>query len=244
MRRALVTGAAGGIGSAIADRLARDGYWLALLDVEAPHLPPSATSGGISLICDVSDPGQVEATFSRIAEQIPQLDALVNVAGINHQSPVAEMVAEDWDRVFSINVGGMFLVVKHGLSLLPTDGTGEIVNMASISGHVATPDYAAYVTSKAAVENFTYALAQEVRGQGVRVNAVAPGWVRAGFTDQALATAEDPERINQAAQAAHLLGRMAEPEEVAAPVAWLCAPRSHFITGTTLFVDGGLMRVH
>lgn len=242
--RALVTGAAGGIGAAIAARLAREGYWLALLDLQPPHLPATAPAGGLSLACDVSDPAQVQAAFSRVAQEVEHLEAIVNVAGINHQSPVATMQAEDWDRLYNINVGGMFLVVKHGLPLLPRDGTGAIVNMASISGHVATPDYPAYVTSKAAVEGFTQALAQDVGTRGIRVNAVAPGWVKAGFTDKALATAENPQSIQDAAKAAHLLGRMAEPEEVAAAVAWLCSPRSRCAAGSTLFVDGGLMRVH
>jgi NAD(P)-dependent dehydrogenase (short-subunit alcohol dehydrogenase family) len=125
--------------------------------------------------------------------------------------------------------------------------TGEapaIVNMASISGHVASPDYPAYVASKAAVESFTWALAGEAGARGIRVNAVAPGWVEAGFTRAALATAADPAALRDKARAAHLLGRMARPEEIAAAILWLASPKASFVTGETLFVDGGLMRVH
>lgn len=122
--------------------------------------------------------------------------------------------------------------------------TPSIVNLASVSGYVASPDYPAYVTSKAAVESFTAALSQEVGSRGIRVNAVAPGWVNAGFTDKAKDEATDPAELDSAAREAHLLGRMAEPEEVATAALWLCSHKASFVTGQTLFVDGGFMRKH
>ena len=144
--------------------------------------------------------------------------------------------------MMEVNVGHMFLTAKNALPLM---GEGSaIVNMASISGHVATPDYPAYVTTKAAVESFTFALAQEAGDRGIRVNAVAPGWVNAGFTDAALAEAANPQDIFDAAREAHLLGRMAEPEEVADAALWLASAEASFVTGQTIFVDGGLMRKH
>lgn len=243
MRRvALITGAAGDIGRATAQAFAAAGHDLALLDRGIAELPPGCE--GLTLSCDVADPDSVASAFAAVAAHFGRLDALINIAGINHKAPVADMRMQDWERVMDVNIGAMFLTAKHGVPLLEKGESPAIVNMASISGHVASPDYPAYVTSKAAVESFTWALAGEVGARNIRVNAVAPGWVDAGFTRAALHSADDPGTLLAKAKAAHLLGRMARPEEVARAIRWLASPKASFITGETLFVDGGLMRVH
>ena len=239
---AAITGAAGGIGSAVAECFASTGYQLALIDRVFPDLPEG--SQGSSFTTDLTEPSSVSATFEEIRARFGGLDALINIAGINHKSSVAEMDVENWDRMMNTNVGSMFLTAKYGVPLLEKGKHSAIVNMASVSGHVASPDYPAYVTTKAAVESFTIALSQEFSDRGIRVNAVAPGWVDAGFTDDAKAAATDPAALDAAAKEAHLLERMAQPSEVAEAIVWLCSQKASFITGQVLFVDGGFMRKH
>jgi NAD(P)-dependent dehydrogenase (short-subunit alcohol dehydrogenase family) len=241
-RVAAITGAAGGIGAATVAAFAAGGYTVVALDRTEAVLPAGA--GGLALTCDLAAESDVAGVFARIGAAFGRLDVLVNVAGINHRAGVREMRLEDWNRMLDVNVGAMFLTAKHALPLLQHGEAPAIVNMSSISGHVASADYPAYVTTKAAVESLTWALAGEVAGRGIRVNAVAPGWVNAGFTQAARETAEDPAALDAAAARAHVLGRMAEPAEIAAAILWLASPKASFVTGERLFVDGGLMRVH
>mgnify|MGYP001403267473 CR=1 FL=1 len=246
MRRklfAVVTGAQGGIGRAIVHRLLSDGFFIIAID-QTDRGIFSGNKNVINLSCDISDEYSVRTTFSTISEKYDWLDVLVNLAGINHKSSIANMEISKWDHLFSTNVGGMFLTVKYALQMMKARKNASIINFSSIAGHVASKDYPAYVTSKAAVESFTIGLSKEVSKYGIRANAVAPGWVNAGFTDAARLQSNNPKELEEAARKAHLMGRMAEADEIASVISWLANPKSNFITGQIVFVDGGLMRVH
>ena len=234
-----MTGAAGDIGAACATALEARGLRILRLD---RYVPPGMATDWIA--CDLADPAAVAAAISVLADDPGRLDVVVNVAGINHQAAVHDIRVADWTHMLDVNVGGMFAVLQACQPLLARGQNPAVVNMSSISGHVASTDYPAYVATKAAVEGLTQALALEWASLGIRVNAVAPGWVEAGFTRAALAAAPDPTALQEAARRAHLLGRMAQAGEVAEAVAFLASPASGGTNGQVLFVDGGLMRVH
>lgn len=239
MRAAAITGAAGGIGSAIARAFADAGYKLALLDRIWPQQPEDSEDR--SLAIELTDPDEVGTAFDRICGAVGALDAWFDVAGINHRAPVAKMKVPDWDRMMDTSVGSVFLTAKFGLPLLEKGQGRAIVNLASVSGHVASVDCPAYVTTKAAVESFTTALSQEAGDRGLRVNAVAPGWFDTAFTNRVLAELPVGKAVRTNAGDAHILDRMARPEEIADAIAFLMSDAASFVIGTELIVDGGFL---
>jgi NAD(P)-dependent dehydrogenase (short-subunit alcohol dehydrogenase family) len=140
-----------------------------------------------------------------------------------------------------VNVKGVFLAYKYAVPLMKAAGGGAIVNLSSVSALVGTSNSFAYHTSKGAVLSLSYATAQELAPFNIRVNAICPGWVDGGFTHQVMRSLSDPQPLFQAARDAHLLGRMARPDEVAEAALFLASSAASFITGTALFVDGGFM---
>lgn len=189
---------------------------------------------------DVSDEASVAQAAAKVNATFDRLDALVNIAGINLHRRIEDMSPEAWDKMMGVNVTGMFLMMKHFVPLMRDTG-GAIVNMGSVSAYVGSDGYAAYHTTKGAVISLTKSVALEFAEYNIRVNAVAPGWVNTQFTDDALALTENPDEIRAGAGNAHVLGRMAEPDEIAASIAFLLSEEASFISGETLFVDGGFM---
>jgi NAD(P)-dependent dehydrogenase (short-subunit alcohol dehydrogenase family) len=243
---AIVTGAAEGIGWATAQRLAVDGYHVALLDLRAEAALARATALGprhLGLACDVTSEANVEAAVSDVVARFGRIDALVNNAGIGDQTgPTVEQNVEAFDRVLAVHLRGTFLmsqsVAKVMLQAVPVQGQGRgaIVNLGSIASLTGLPSRNAYSAAKAGVLGLTRAMASEWARAGIRVNAVAPGYVRT-----ALVAELERKGALDAKGIAHRtpLGRMAEPAEIAEVIAFLASPKASYITGAVLPVDGG-----
>ncbi len=225
-RIALVSGAAGGIGAAVADRLADEGATVVRSDL--------AEAGG-EFACDVTDPDSVAATVSEVMRRHGRLDVLANVAGIGVARRIGDLTLDEWRRVLDVNLTGTFLLSQAALpALIQTRGT--IVNMASMAGLRATPYNAAYCASKGGVIMLTKSMALEFAGDGVRVNAVCPASVDTPF----LRGFRLPEGADMAllGRAASPMGRLIDPAEVAAAVAYLASDEAATVSGTTLVIDG------
>ena len=225
-RIALVSGAAGGIGAAVADRLADEGATVVRSDL--------AEAGG-EFACDVTDPDSVAATVSEVMRRHGRLDVLANVAGIGLARRIGDLTLDEWRRVLDVNLTGTFLLSQAALPAL-IEARGTIVNMASMAGLRATPYNAAYCASKGGVIMLTKSMALEFAGDGVRVNAVCPASVDTPF----LRGFRLPEGADMAllSRAASPMGRLIDPAEVAAAVAYLASDEAATVSGTTLVIDG------
>jgi len=224
MRRAVVTGGTRGIGRATADRL-RDEGWEVLVLARHPAETPHRFAA-----CDVADAGAVRTVFGRL----DRVDALVNCAGI---AGANRLNGEDalWHAIIGSNLHGTYHCCKAALPLLP-DGSGRIVNIASVLGLRGVPDQTAYCAAKHGVVGFTRALALALAPRGITVNALCPGWVD---TEMAAQRYRDLGMTPEQAAAGVPTGRVAAPEEVADAVIWLLRPESRGITGHALPIDGG-----
>jgi NAD(P)-dependent dehydrogenase (short-subunit alcohol dehydrogenase family) len=238
-KTAIVTGASRGIGLAIARRFVEEG---ARVLIASRSAPPEDMQEGSSVwqVADIADPAQVAALFEHAAAQFGRIDVLVNNAGVQLEKTIAETSDEDWDWLMGINLKGLFLCSRAAVRLMRGQGGGAIVNLGSVSGQIADYGLAAYCASKAGVHGLTRAIAVDHGPEGIRCNAICPGWIRTDMLDEAFAVADDPAAAERRALARHPLGRMGKPEDIAAMAAWLASDEASFVSGQFFTVDGAM----
>ena len=243
----LVTGAGGGIGLAAAKAFGQAGASVIVADSNAALLETAADglhSAGhqvLAISCDVTDRGQVNATIERVVKTYGRLDAAFNNAGINCDgAPMAETEDDEFDNIVNVNLRGVWNCMKAELRQMTAQGSGAIVNCSSIGGMRGSKGRAAYSASKFGVIGLTRASALDYANKGIRINAVCPGII--GNTPMAARVTKnnDPEMI-KAFVAAEPIGRLGEPEEIAAAVLWLCSPAASFVIGHAMVIDGGIL---
>jgi NAD(P)-dependent dehydrogenase (short-subunit alcohol dehydrogenase family) len=248
-RYAIVTGGGSGIGRAVARRLVADGYAVVVTGRrpepcrEVVAELEAAGGSGLAISADVGEPEDAERVVAAALERYGALDLVVANAGIGDGAPVLEETLEGWERVMRTNLTGAFLIIRAALPALIERG-GNVVTVSSTSGTLAGPGWAAYCTSKAGLIMLTRTLANDYGPRGVRANCVCPGWVRTPMGDADMDEVARRRGIDreEAYRIAHLdnpLRRPAEPEEVAAAVAFLAGPDASYVNGVALPVDGG-----
>lgn len=249
-RVAVVTGGGSGIGREICLLFAREGARLAILDVAEEGGNGTSeqirAAGGSARFyrCDVSRQAEVVKAFAAVEEDLGPVDILVNNAGISHVGTVESTGEEDFDRVYSVNVKGVYNCLRAAVSSMKGRG-GVILNLASVASMVGIPDRFAYGMSKGAVLTMTYSVATDYVREGIRCNSIAPGRVHTPFVDGFLARnypGREAEMFEALART-QPLGRMGKPEEIAAFALFLCSDDASFITGSNFPIDGGFVNL-
>lgn len=234
---AVVTGAARGIGRATAEDLKSRGYAVVEIDRE-PVSVTGVDADSMSLAVDVTDSASVEISFARIAERYGRIDVLVNNVGLPARHVTATITDDEWSAMMRVNIDSALYCSRAAYPMLSRRG-GAIVNVSSIGGVKGMDARAAYSTSKSAILGLTRALATEWGRDGIRVNAVAPGYVRTEGFEERMTTARGSEIIAWLEEEVPL-GRLCLPHEIATAVCFLAGPDASYITGHTLIVDGGV----
>jgi NAD(P)-dependent dehydrogenase (short-subunit alcohol dehydrogenase family) len=242
---ALVTGAARGIGQAIADSFAANGARVVYSDIDLATAQESAAqaAGATALALDVTDPVQVEAAITETVRRLGRLDILVNNAGVNtleNRVTIEQFPQWEWDRILKVDLTGVYLVSKAGARVMAPQGTGRIINIASIAGLVPLRLQCAFVAAKAGVINLTRAMALELGPRGVLVNGIAPGSTLTEGTRKLFYGEDGLFKDSVKQMLAHIpLGRPGRVEEIAHAALFLAAPESSYVNGHILTVDGG-----
>lgn len=239
-RVALVTGGRGGTGRAVCARLEREGAIVYAADLTNEGTIESAPAAGTFLPFDVTDEGAVNAGISQIGQDHGRLDIVVNAAGIEIEKTVEDTSLDEWNHIFAINVTGTYLTSKHALHLLRQSPAASIINFGSYDGYIADPKLAAYCATKGAVHMITKAMAVDHGPEGIRVNAICPGYIDTPMLDQFFPDGVDNETARAEAKAVHPLRTIGTPDDMANLVFWLASDEARYATGQLWVLDGGL----
>ncbi len=238
---AAITGGGGGMGAGISQALAQEGCDIALLDINlqsAEKVAASVMAQGrksAAVQCDVTKFAEVQAAMDKVYSQFGRLDILVNNAGYGQYVLVKDMTEDMWDRMIAVHLKGMFNCTRAVINRMIAQGSGRIINIASVTGMMGAPTHSHYAAAKAGMIGFTKGLAKEVAGNNITVNAVAPGIVDTPFIGRM-----NPE-LKQRVIANTLLGRLGKPKDIAVVVAFLASEDAGFITGQVISPNGGLL---
>jgi NAD(P)-dependent dehydrogenase (short-subunit alcohol dehydrogenase family) len=236
-KTAFVTGGCGGIGSAICKRFADEGAEVIAADL-------TRSSGLVDAVefleYDLTQESVCISTFESLAKRWRKLDILVNAAGIEIEKTIEDTSLDEWNRIFAINVTGMFLTSKYALPLLRQSTAASVINFGSYDGYIADPGLAAYCATKGAVHALTKAMACDHGPEGIRVNAVCPGYVDTPMLQSFFGSSGDIESLKQAVRDVHPTRTFGQPEDIANLVNWLASDEARYASGQLWVIDGGL----
>lgn len=239
----IVTGGGSGIGEATCRLFAREGATVVVADKSSPAATKVAAAvgnGAEAIEVDVADRARVESLIRNVVDRFGRLDVLVNNAGYGFAGNVVETEPDDWDRLMSVNVSGVFYGCKYAIPEMRTRGGGVIVNTASVVAAVGIRDRAAYCASKGAVAALTRAMALDHVGDNIRVNAIAPGTIDSPYFQEIFARSERADELRRGLESRQAMNRLGQPEEIANGILFLASNESSFMTGAILTIDGGM----
>jgi len=236
-RIAVVTGGCGGIGKAVCQRFHAEGAVVYATDVASFDFSESNIH---VLHHDVGSEEDAKAVMARVEAKHDRLDILVNAAGIEIEKTIEETTLDEWNRSFSVNVNGTFLTSKHALPLMRKAGAGSIINFGSYDGFIADPSLAVYCATKGAVHALTRAMACDHGPEGIRVNAVCPGYVDTPMLQSFFGESGDIESLKRAVRDVHPIRSYGQPEDIANLVNWLAGDEARYASGQLWVIDGGL----
>ena len=245
-KRALVTGGASGIGAATAERFAAEGAAVAIADLNGAgaekHADEIRARGGtaVSLVADVGDDASVAAMTDETWEALGGVDILVNNAAIPTIGTVETLASDEWDRVIDLDLSSIYRASRAIWPRFVEAGGGTILNTASVAGVIGMAGQHGYSAAKAGVVMLTKCMALDGAAQGIRANCVCPGFVETPMVNEYFDAQDDPAASRAAVNAAHPLGRMGQPDEIASAFLYLASDEARWVTGTALVIDGGL----